>query len=213
MSRLWRAGRFSRHFGQTALVEMPILRNGLSYKMRPVGYLLNTSDGLAGEPGLFYDYILAQNGLFVRARNPLLGAAVQITQAEVRGLLPLEEAVELTKGKIPRYLYDLALATLAADPFHERYLAVAWEGEYHLRMPPQEGSGGGVRYDRLPNTVLDFHSHGLMRAFFSYTDDRDEQGFGLYLVVGRLDTLFPEVELRVGIYGYFPPLLIEQVFA
>jgi len=180
--------------------------------MKTVGYLLNTREGLDGEPGLFYDYILAGNGVFARVRGPLLAATVLIGKAHVRGLLPLEETVELPRGKIPRYFYDLALSTLVADLCHEHYLAVTWDGRYHLTYPSQEGSGGGVTYERLPSTVLDIHSHGTMSAFFSWTDNRDEQGLGLYMVVGRLGMLWPEVELRVGVYGYFAPISVEDVF-
>jgi hypothetical protein len=32
------------------------------------------------------------------------------------------------------------------------------------------------------------------------------------MVVGRLDTLLPEVELRLGAYGYFIPLSVEEAF-
>ena len=44
------------------------------------------------------------------------------------------------------------------------------------------------------------------------TDDRDEQGFRVYGVVGRLDTATPELALRVGIYGHFAPVEWSQVF-
>jgi PRTRC genetic system protein A len=59
---------------------------------------------------------------------------------------------------------------------------------------------------------MDIHSHGHMKAWFSGTDNTDEQGLRLYMVVGRLDTLLPEVELRLGVYGYFIPLSVEDVF-
>jgi hypothetical protein len=51
-----------------------------------------------------------------------------------------------------------------------------------------------------------------MGAYFSRTDDADEQGLGLYAVVGRLDTDRPEVVLRAGCYGHFLPLPWEAVF-
>jgi PRTRC genetic system protein A len=177
-----------------------------------VGYLLNTERGQEGEPGPFYNYILAGNGLFVRAKSPFLQATVMIAYAPVRGLLPLEETVELPMGSIPRYIYDLALSIFFSNRRQEHYVAVTWEGEYRLRVPFQEPGECGVRYERLPSTVLDIHSHGTMRPFFSGTDDRDEQGFRLYMVVGRLDTLVPEVEMRVGVYGYFAPVQFEEVF-
>lgn len=183
--------------------------------MKPVGYLANSEGGLAGEPGLFYNYITAGNGLFVRAESQLLRATVHIAGAMVRGLRPLEETVELPKGRIPRHIHDLALSIFFADryrDYREHYLAVTWEGEYHLRDPSQDATTASVNYERLPSTVLDIHSHGTIKAFFSMQDNRDEQGLRLYIVVGRLDTLIPEMEMRVGVYGYFAPLSFEDVF-
>jgi PRTRC genetic system protein A len=180
--------------------------------MNPVGYLLNTRAGLAGEPGLFYDYILAGNGLFIQARGPLLVARVNIAAVDVRGLAPVDEKVELTHGRIPMRLYNLVGSVMAVDRYRERFLAVTWEGEYRLREPWQDRGGDGVTYERLPDTVLDIHSHGMIEAFCSGTDNRDEQGLKLYAVIGRVDMLMPEVKLRVGIYGYFAPIEFEEVF-
>jgi len=180
--------------------------------VKPAGYIFNTRDGPVGEAGLYYDYLAAENGVFIRAGNPLLRATVLISPAEIRGLSPLEERVELPHGKIPRYLYDLALASFIANSDREQYMAVTWEDRYHLRLPAQTRETSSVRYEQLPRVILDIHSHGYMRAFFSGTDDGDEQGLRLYMVVGRLDTLLPEVDIRVGVYGYFAPLTFEEVF-
>lgn len=180
--------------------------------MKPAGYLISTREGLAGEPGLFYDYILAGNGLFVRARSSLLVATVRIAEADIRGLLPLEVEVELPKGLIPRALYNLASSILFLDPTRERYLAITWDEGYHLEMPAQDGHPGRVSYRRLPDTVLDIHSHGTMGAFFSGQDDQDEQGLRLFMVVGKMDTLAPEISLRVGVYGYFSEVGWGAVF-
>jgi PRTRC genetic system protein A len=180
--------------------------------VRPVGYLLNKREGLEGEPGLFYDYILAEDGLFIRAENPLIKGTLCISPVEIRGLSPLKESIELTHGKIPRHLYDLSVSILMAGSDREQYLAVTWENEYRLRMPGQDRNGASVKYETLPTSVMDIHSHGHMKAWFSGTDNTDEQGLRLYMVVGRLDTLLPEVELRLGVYGYFIPLSVEDVF-
>jgi len=180
--------------------------------VKKVGYLLNKKEGLGGEPGLFYDYLLAENGLFIRARNPLIEVTVCISEVEIRGLSPLDERIDLVHGKIPRRLYDLSLSVLMASSDREQYLAITWENEYRLRIPRQDRSGASVEYHPILNPVMDIHSHGSMRAFFSSTDDGDEQGLRLYMVVGRLDTLLPEVELRLGIYGYFVSLSVDEVF-
>lgn len=180
--------------------------------MRPAGYLLNKEEGLEGESGLFYDYILAGNGLFIRARNPLIATVTCVSPVEVRGLFPLEERIELVHGKVPRRLYDLSLSLLMASSDREQYLAITWEDEYRLRIPEQERSAASVKYESLLSSIMDIHSHGRMKAWFSGTDDTDEQGLRLYMVVGMLDTLLPEVEIRLGIYGYFTPMCVEEIF-
>jgi len=181
--------------------------------IKPVNYLTNSLTGLEGEPGIFFNYILGANGLFVRAKNAHLAATVCIAQAEVRGLAPLEESVQLLHGKIPMYFLNLALSVLCIKPDIEQYLALTWQGNYSLSVPSQSQTAASVTYETLPGTVLDIHSHvGGVPAHFSGIDNHDEQGFCLYAVAGGLRNLFPTVELRLGIYGYFMPLEKEDIF-
>ena len=88
-----------------------------------------------------------------------------------------------------------------------------WDGDgYRLVAPPQAGTASSLAYRPPAGVVAEFHSHGGSRAFFSDTDDRDEQGFRIYGVVGRLDATQPELSLRVGVYGHFAPVDWPQVF-
>ena len=64
---------------------------------------------------------------------------------------------------------------------------------------------------QLAGVLLDLHSHGNMSAFWSQTDEGDEQGFRAYGVVGRLDTQ-PEIRLRLGVYGYWFPIPVGVLF-
>ena len=79
---------------------------------KPVNYLINSLTGLEGEPGVFYNYILAVNGLYLRAKNPQLEVTVCIAPQVVRGLAPLKEEIQLLHGKIPLYFLNLALSIL-----------------------------------------------------------------------------------------------------
>lgn len=179
--------------------------------MRIVGYLTKRSDGLYGERGQYYDYIVAGNGVFVEAEGPLLAARVPVAFGDIRGLAPCETQVVLRHGLIPQSVFDLALSVMMVDVTRERYVGVSWNDGYHLYTPEQDGSGDGVNYDVGDNIVLDLHSHPNMRAWFSPTDNKDEQGLRLYGVVGKLDGR-PEVRLRVGVYGYFYPISWGEVF-
>jgi PRTRC genetic system protein A len=179
--------------------------------MKPVGYLVKRLDGLEGERGIFYDYVLASNGLFIEAEGKLMAARIPVAECEVRGLAPLETKVVLRYGRIPQRFFDLAMSAFLADTNKERYVGVTWNDGYHLYVPEQETTNASVKYCLGENVVLDLHSHGKMGTFFSGQDSQDEQGMKLYGVVGKLAGT-PVVRLRVGVYGYFTPISWGDVF-
>ena len=59
----------------------------------------------------------------------------------------------------------------------------------------------------------DIHSHNTMPAKFSHTDDLDEKATRVYLVVGRLDRYFPQVEARISCNGRFVTIPVSQIIA
>ncbi len=178
---------------------------------RPVGYLVKHPDGLSGERGPYYNYILASNGLFIEAENPMVAARIPVSECEVRGLAPMETKVTLTYGSIPQRFFDLSLDTFLANPDREHYVAVTGSAGYNFYIPVQDRSGASVVYEVGTAVVLELHSHGHMRAFFSRQDDKDEKGLKLYGVVGNLNAT-PVVKLRIGVYGYFKPLAWGDIF-
>ena len=178
-----------------------------------MGYVVNRKDGLAGVQGIGYDYVLGSGGLYVQSESAQLTARVLAAPCEVRGLAPVSEKAELAHGPIPAGLFEIGLRWFQDDPGTERFFAVRWDGRrYGLVVPPQLGTATSLEYTPPAGVVAEFHSHGRSRAFFSDTDDRDEQGFRIYGVAGRLDTDRPELSLRVGVYGHFAPVEWSQVF-
>jgi hypothetical protein len=169
--------------------------------------------GIEGEPGVFYDYILAAGGVYLGAKNAHISATVCIASQEIRGLAPLKEDIQLLHGRIPLHLLNLTLSLLIAKPDIEQYLAITWENGYSVKTPSQQATEVSVIYETIPNTVLDIHSHtGGVPAQFSPIDDHDELGLCLYAVVADMRNLCPTVELRLGIYGYFLTLSQSEVF-
>ena len=179
----------------------------------PVGYLINHPAGLAGVHGIGYDYVLGSGGVYVQSRSPHLTARLPVAPGEVRGLAPVTEKVDLTHGPIPAGLFGMGLRWFHDDPGTERLFAVRWDGRaYRMVVPQQAGTATRLAYQPPAGVVAEFHSHGGSRAFFSATDDRDEQGFRIYGVAGRLHTDRPELSLRVGVYGHFALVQWSQVF-
>jgi PRTRC genetic system protein A len=178
---------------------------------KEVGYLLNYSDRLEGERGTFFNYIMAANGIFIEASNPVLSARVPAAILEIRGLAPIKPKIVLTYGSIPQCFFDLALDTFLSAPEKESYVGVIADRGYHFYVPEQDKQDAKVTYNVGDSVILDIHSHGKIRACFSGQDDQDETGLKLYGVVGSLDKT-PVVYLRVGVYGYFWPLSYKEVF-
>jgi hypothetical protein len=59
--------------------------------------------------------------------------------------------------------------------------------------------------------LIDLHSHALLDPFFSRTDNKDEQGFRIFAVIGRVNDK-PLILVRVGVYGNYWNIPAEMVF-
>ena len=178
-----------------------------------MGYLVNRTNGLTGAHGIGYDYILAGNGIYVQAESPNLVARISVAAAVLRGLAEAPDKVELTHGLIPGSLFEMGLRWLQTAPDVERFFAISWNGsEYRLEVPEQDGTAASLRYTPPRGAVMECHSHARLSAFFSGTDDRDEQAFRIYGVVGKVGCVSPELVLRVGVYGHFAAVAWSQVF-
>ena len=155
----------------------------------PVGYLVNHSAGLAGVHGIGYDYVLGAGGVYVQSESAHLTARVSGRPLHGAGTrLPWPRRWSLPTAPSQRRLFVLGLRWFQDDPHTERLFAVRWDGRaYRLVVPPQAGTATSLAYVPPAGVVAEFHSHGSSRAFFSATDDRDEQGFRIYGVAGRLD--------------------------
>ncbi len=185
-----------------------------------VTYHIHRTEPLPPNDTLAYQYILAGNGLFVRAETRFFRVILPVGPAVVRGLPLLAAQFQL---RVPRLTARL-LETILADARRARrpdgsLNEVLYQFHHHgqtvqVTKPPQRATGVSVLAagDNAPTVFCDLHSHGAMAAFFSAADNADEQGARLYAVIGKVDTT-PEIRLRVGVYGYWQPLPVTAVFA
>ncbi len=132
-------------------------------------------------------------------------------------------AKELRLPKIPLCLLETIVRDFRENLDSEAFSIIYWSRKkrvYYIARPDYEATRVSVKYS-LPKSllksrdlpVLEIHSHNRMRAFFSPVDDEDEQGQGLYGVVGRLDCITPEVLLRLGKEdGTFENIALSRVF-
>jgi PRTRC genetic system protein A len=164
-----------------------------------------------------YEYVVAANGIFVRAKRPEFEAMIWVasTSSPIRGLAELQPYLHPT-ARIP--------AVLVARMFEMAYRAGGREilfymgmegGAWRLALPIQVQGAASV-HPINPfagvSTALEVHSHHAMGAFFSKADDKEESaGFRVYAVIGDLGHR-PAILTRVGIYGHFQEVPSSWIF-
>lgn len=173
-----------------------------------------------------YEYLLAGNGVFIRAKRPELEAQVPISLCEVRGLAEVKPYVLFNLPPVPAELLTemLMRSRQAIDQqgqLIEIVFHLCWSGDrWQLEVPEQTQSNcrckpvtdaPGSSYHRA---LIEVHSHHNMPAFFSATDDADEMGFRIYGVLGKISDskLQPELRVRVGVYGNYLVVPASWVF-
>lgn len=157
-----------------------------------------------------YEYVLAGNGLFVRAEDSRMEACIPIAEVGLHGLAEIEPYARLKVDRVPSsFLHSILASAMRHMPAEAMY-QLRWSGEQHhavqrtwqCLMPTQTVSSVSITFDDYADSVIDLHSHNSMAAFFSDIDDRDESGFRFYAVIGKLGTSKPEIKVRAGIYGH-----------
>lgn len=196
-----------------------------------IGYHIAQTLPLPPYAATAYEYILAANGVFLRAQNPHLTALIPVQSfpfTPIRGLCDLQPQITLHHPRLP---YDLLTTTLADARTHRNpsghlievlYFFTLEQAEtpthqFSVIKPAQTAGVAHVTHTHTALTptdaiLLELHTHGTMNAFWSGTDNRDEQGFCFYAVVGRLNQEHPTIRLRVGIYGYFWEVPLSTLF-
>lgn len=191
-----------------------------------VTYHVHQSPVLPESDAIFYQYVMAQNGVFVRAENRFVDACIKVVSLRgptiaIRGLQPITGWVRLKLPKLPLTLLDAALsdaqASVRANQLDETLSYVVWRnGRYHLIRPnDQQASPTSVVSQTVElgeTVVMDMHSHGAASPYFSPTDNRDETRLRFYGVLGNVNTS-PHWLFRLGIYGYWLELSQDALFA
>ena len=197
--------------------------------LKLVGHLLMEEPTLPTIPWP-WGYVVAQNGVFVWARREGLEALIPMAECHIRGLYPVEPYVRVSHPPVDTSLVAEMLrrsreARTSTGAFLEILFYLRWERTlgWQLTVPAQEQEALHVRplLDEAgqalhADTLIEVHSHQRMRAFFSTTDNKDEQGFRIYGVIGRVDNQrdFPtEMRFRVGVYGHFWEIPASQVLS
>jgi len=163
----------------------------------------------------------ARNGIWIEARRPGIYSRQPIALQDCVTLpygsvTPTLETGFSHLGESIRQFVEFAQQSLP----NEVAWALIWnEGSGQLvrqTLEPISSSPGHITYKRPDLTggqhvVVDIHSHGKTRAFFSRTDDTDDRGdLKIAIVVGNVDQPNPTVKARLCTLGHYLPLSLSN---
>ena len=171
-----------------------------------------------------YEIVIAQNGVFKRARRLEMIAAVELTAfaAKIPELAVGAARVELAE-KIPANIFAQILAharnSTSRENFTENLYAVCRDDErggyFWKEISRSRSFGSTIARDddsAYQNAVLEIHTHPPGCLDFSASDDRDESGkFRLFGILVDIHSEKPLIRLRVGIYDSFWEIPFETI--
>lgn len=162
--------------------------------------------------------LVARNGVFVQTRLDWLDCTLRIAELPPAPPLPYgegRESIRLSFGVLPLALLgqfiDRGRAALPNEIAGGLIYSTVSK-RVHLRVyEALEAGPAGVRY-RMPELgsderiAVDLHTHGVLPAFWSDVDDRDDAGVKICGVFGSLDRQVPTARFRLAVNGMFRDL-------
>jgi PRTRC genetic system protein A len=183
-----------------------------------VQHLIVQDDGkLPPIPDCLYAYIMAGNGVFLYAKRDDLEVLIPVSRATIADLPTLEPFVNMPR--VPAILMHHILQASKENLPNEILFWFNFDHDqqvWNLDAPLQFCRPASVfpldKSDPLGiKALIDVHSHALMDPFFSRTDNKDEQGFRIFAVIGKVNEK-PEIRVRVGVYGNYWNIPASMIF-
>ena len=181
-----------------------------------VQHLVVNMDGSLPEiPDCLYEYIVAGNGVFVYAKRPGLEVLIPVSTCKIAGLPELTPQVNIAQRVSAFLMADVLYVSQQVFP-SEALFWFNWVDEWSIHIPEQQATKASViprdRHDEAGTSALiDLHSHARFSPFFSPTDNEDETGFRIYVVIGNVDKT-PAMSVRVGVYSHYFNIPASTVF-
>jgi PRTRC genetic system protein A len=165
------------------------------------------------------EYLIGSNGIFVRAIRPEFQVILPVVADPCifKGLSAIQPQISLT-CKVPEsLLLEMWREACIACPNEVLFHLILESNQWRLIIPEQATSTTSctpvVGQTSSQHAAIEVHSHGMMSASFSPTDDLDERScFRIFGVMGKVRSPSPQLQLRVGVFGHCWVIPLESVF-
>jgi PRTRC genetic system protein A len=167
-------------------------------------------------------FIWAGNGIFRSVTRQEFKAVVCHREVHTPGLPKFEQEFKLLVPPVPQTKVKAIIEQIQQEPDLEQLFYLYWRGDWttsrlrdrwEVLYPEQECTPSTcIASDRfLEPAVIEIHSHGVARAFFSDTDDLEENGCRISTVIGKSNDQL-EIVSRVCVHGLFLPIQSSLIY-
>lgn len=166
---------------------------------------------------ILYDYLLAGNGVLLRARREEFTVSVPLVFREIKGLPIVFVGIEWHKSKVPSRIWDEiclhAWTSNSKESFREEIYLIYWNNErdsWQWSTSSRDRTyASTIADDSLPEyaeACIEIHTHPDGAYQFSSADDRDESGkFRIFGIMADVHDK-PKFRFRCGIYDNLIPI-------
>ena len=162
-----------------------------------------------------FEYLLAGNGLFIRAKRREFSVCLALWRGVVKNLPVAASGIVWNKPQIPARIWQEILETArsASEPsdFKEDVFIIFWseaDGDWKWFKVSRERSWAATIADdtleEYGEACIELHTHPPGAIHFSLADDEDESGkFRLFGILTDVHAPKPKIRFRCGVYEYF----------
>lgn len=166
---------------------------------------------------ILHEYLLAGNGVILRAQREELSVSVPLVFREIKGLPTVFVGIKWHKPKVPSRIWDEicqhARTSNSKESFREELYLIYWNNDrdsWQWSTSSRDRTyASTIADDSLPEyaeACIEIHTHPDGAYQFSSADDRDESGkFRIFGIMADVHDK-PKFRFRCGIYDHLIPI-------
>jgi PRTRC genetic system protein A len=172
---------------------------------------------------VMFEYLMAGNGLFIRAKRREFSVCLPVCHEPIKGLPEVNGGINWHKPRIPSNLWQQILenAREASDSiqFREDVYVVFWHEATSQwcwkNIGKERRLASTIADDSLSEygeACIELHTHPDGVIHFSSADDRDESGkFRIFGILIDIHSQNPKIRFRCGVYDYFAQIPTDYI--
>lgn len=172
---------------------------------------------MEGIEALLYEYVLAGNGVILRAQREEFSVSIPLVYRRIKGIPASFIGIRWHKPRVPQRLWaEICLhANLnnSKDTFKEELYLIFWDKRSQTWEWTTSGKdrtwSSTIADDTRPeysDACIEVHTHPPGAYQFSGADDRDESGkFRIFGIISDVHDI-PKIRFRCGIYDHLIPI-------